>query len=394
MTHPTRRHILGAAAASLAVPALAQTGPLRLGVLTPLTGAGSFDGPRILKAMQAVAGEINAAGGVLGRPIELVVEDDETNPEAAVRAAHKLIDVDRVPAIMGTWASAVTTAVAPVCWESKTFLTTVSGADSITHLPHDGYLIRTQPNNQLQAISHARFIIRHGAKQVFILSIQAPFTAPTERYLTETLTPAGIAIAGSLIYDKDKTSYRSEVDQALRAKPDLIYLNGYAPDVAVVLRDLFRAGYDGGRLTQSYALTAKSLADLPKEVTQGVITAQPSADVDSPAYAAAVKRLGLAAPDSYEAQATDWISIVALTIAHAGEASGTALRDKVREITNSTGEKVFTAVDGLAALKQGRQIKYEGASGPCVFTAIGDITDCKFRFNQADAGAFKLLEVG
>jgi branched-chain amino acid transport system substrate-binding protein len=294
----------------------------------------------------------------------------------------------------GNAASAVTTAVAPVCWESKTFLTTVSGADSITHLPHNGYLIRTQPNNQLQATSHARFIIRHGAKRVFLLSIQAPFTEPTIRYMTETLTPAAVGLVGSLIYDKDKTSYRSEVDQALRAKPDLIYLNGYAPDVAVVLRDLFRAGYDGAKFTQSYALTAKSLADLPKDVTQGVITAQPSADVDSPAYAAAVKRLGVAAPDSYEAQATDWISIVALTIARAGEANGTALRDTVRQITNSNGEKVFTAVEGLAALKQGKEIKYEGASGPCVFTDIGDITDCRFRFNQADNGALKLLEVG
>jgi len=391
----TRRRTLGGAAGlALVRPAWAQTVALRLGVLTPLTGAGSFDGPRMLKAMQAVANDINAAGGLLGRKIELVVEDDETNPEAAVRAAHKLVDVDRVPVIMGTWASAVTTAVAPVCWESKTFLTTVSGADSITHLPHNGYLIRTQPNNQLQSTSHAKFIIRHGAKRVFILSIQAPFTEPTQRYLRETLTPAGVTVAGSLIYDKDKTSYRSEVDEALRATPDLIYLNGYAPDVAVVLRDLFRAGYDGTRFTQSYALTAKSLAEQPKDVTQAVITVQPSADVNSLAYAAATKRLAEPAPDSYEAQATDWISIVALTIARAGEASGTALRDTVRKITNSSGEKVFTAVEGLAALQQGKDIKYEGASGPCVFTDIGDITDCRFRFNQADNGAFKLLEVG
>ena len=70
------------------------------------------------------------------------------------------------------------------------------------------------------------------------------------------------------------------MDQALAAKPDLLYLNGYAPDVAVVLRDLYRAGYDGDRFTQSYALTAKSLEELPKEVTQGVITVQPSADVE------------------------------------------------------------------------------------------------------------------
>ena len=394
MVRLTRRGLLQTTAA-LAVPSIAraQGGALQLGVLTPLTGAGSFDGPRMLKAMQAVANDINAAGGVGGRKIELVVEDDETNPEAAVRAAHKLVDVDKVPVIMGTWASAVTTAVAPVCWESKTFLTTVSGADSITHLPHQGYLIRTQPNNQLQATKHAEFIIRQGSKRVFILAIQAPFAEPTRKYLTDTLTPKNVTIAGSLIYDKDKTSYRSEVDQALKAKPDLLYLNGYAPDVAVVLRDLYRAGYDGDRMCQSYALTAKGLEELPKEVTQGVYTVQPSADVDAPAYAAAAKRLGIATPDSYEAQATDWISIVALTIARAGEATGTAIRDTVRKVTNSDGTKVYTAVDGLAALKQGKEIKYSGASGPCTFTDIGDISDCKFRYNQVEKGAFKFLEV-
>src|ERR1700720_940614 len=197
----------------------AQASPLVLGVLTPLTGAGGFDGPRMLKAIQAVAAEVNGAGGLIGRQIELVVEDDQTNPEAAVRAARKLIDVSKVPVIMGTWASAVTSAVAPVCWESKTFLTTVSGADSITLLPHQGYLIRTQPNNQLQATKHAEFIIRHGSKRVFILAIQAPFAQPTRKYLTDMLTPKGVTVAGSLIYDKDKTSYRSEVDQALRGKP-------------------------------------------------------------------------------------------------------------------------------------------------------------------------------
>ena len=394
MLRLSRRGLLQAAALAAAPPvAQAQNAPLTLGVLTPLTGAGSFDGPRMLKAMQAVADEINAAGGVLGRKIQLTVEDDETNPEAAVRAAHKLVDVDKVPVIMGTWASAVTTAVAPVCWESKTFLTTVSGADSITHLPHQGYLIRTQPNNELQATKHAQFIIKHGSKRVFILAIQAPFAEPTRKYLTETLTPHGVQLTGYLVYDKDKTSYRSEVDQALRTKPDLLYLNGYAPDVAVVLRDLYRAGYDGDRFTQSYALTEKGLSELPKEVTQGVITVQPSADLNSPAYAAAAKRLGIATPDSYVAQATDWISIVTLTIAKAGAATGTAIRDNVRKITNSDGMKVYTAVEGLAALKEGKEVKYSGASGPCTFTDIGDISDCKFAFNRVDNGTFKFIEL-
>src|SRR5579864_1508421 len=223
MVRITRRGLLQTTAA-IAAPAIvrAQGAALSLGVLTPLTGAGSFDGPRMLKAMQAVANDINGAGGLLGRKIELVVEDDETNPEAAVRAARKLIDVDKVPVIMGTWASAVTTAVAPVCWESKTFLTTVSGADNITLLPHQGYLIRTQPNTQLQGRKHCEFIAAYGKKRVFLMSIQAPFAAPMHERSKEILAKNGSELVGGLIYEKDKSTYRSEIDQALKTDPDLI----------------------------------------------------------------------------------------------------------------------------------------------------------------------------
>jgi branched-chain amino acid transport system substrate-binding protein len=382
-----------AAAASLPHRARAQAEPLRLGVLTPLTGAGGADGPRMLKAMQLVADEVNAMGGLLGRKIELVVEDGQTNPEAAVRAARKLIEVNKVPVIMGTWASAVTTAVAPVCWESKTFLTTVSGADSITQLPHQGFLIRTQPNSQLQGKAHAEFIASLGIKRVFVMAIQAPFAIPTRNRLEEILKKNGSELVGALIYEKEKTTYRSEVDEALRAKPDLIYLNGYAPDTIVTLRDIYRAGFTGPRFAQSYAVPAKTLETLPAEVTENIYTGQPSANIGSRPFELAVKRLGIAEPDSYECQATDWISIVVLTIAKAKEATGQALRDNVRKITQGDGEKVASAVEGLKALAEGKEINYEGASGPCDFTDAGDIFDCRFRYVKVEGGKFKFLKV-
>src|SRR5918992_2246132 len=175
--------VASAAAAGLPVAGWAQAEPIKVGILTPLTGAGGNDGPRMLKAMQAVFEEVNKAGGVMGRRISTVIEDDQTNPEAAVRAARKLIEVDRVSVILGTWASAVTSAVAPVCWESKTFLMTVSGADSITQLPHQGFLVRTQPTTKLQATAHATYIAGMGKRRIGILGIQAPFALATEEHL-------------------------------------------------------------------------------------------------------------------------------------------------------------------------------------------------------------------
>ena len=142
-----------------------------------------------------------------------------------------------------------------MCWESKTFLCTVSGADSITLLPHQGYLIRTQPNNHLQAQGTPSSSPPSARKRVFVISIQAPFSqsdaGPRSPTCCRNTAPS---VIGALIYEKDKTTYRSEIDQALRAKPDIIYLNGYAPDVTVVTRDLYRAGYRGRpKCRQSYA---------------------------------------------------------------------------------------------------------------------------------------------
>lgn len=392
----SRRAILtGAAAltAAAAVPARAQAPPIKLGTLTPLTGAGGSYGPSMRKSMSWVVEQVNGAGGVLGRRVELVSEDDQTNPDAGVRAARKLIDVDKVAAVMGTWASSVTTAVAPLCWESKTFLTTVSGSDTITQLPHQGYLVRTQPNTHLQVAKLSAFLLQLGVKRVFILSAQTPFAEPTHKLLAETLPKGGAQVAGQVIYDKDKTTFRSEIDQALRANPDMIYLNGYTPDLTVLMKDLFKAGYSGQRVAQGYAANPKLLASLPTEVTDGIYVISPSPSIDSAAYKRLATALGVEEVDPYSAQCHDHASLVCLAIAKAREATGTAIRDNIRKISQGPGAKVDNAVDGLKLLAQGKEINYEGASGPCDFTETGDIIDTKFRYEQAEKGKLKLLRI-
>ena len=395
----SRRALLGGGAAAAVVATLpravgAQPPVIRLGTLTPLTGSGGAYGPSMRKAMEWVAEEINSAGGVLGHKVQLFSEDDQTNPEAGVRAARKLIDVDKVAAIMGTWASGVTTVVAPLCWESKTFLTTVSGSDTITLLPHQGYLIRTQPNTHLQIGKLGDFLLSLKVKRVFVLGAQTPFAQPSYQRLGEILPKGGAETVGHVIYDRDKPTFRSEVDQALRAKPDMIYLNGYTPDTTILMKELFKAGYTGGKVAQGYAVDAKMLASVPAEVSDGTYTATPSPSVESAGYKRLAKALGTDDLDPYSCQCHDHISLVVLAIAHAkGEATGTAIKDHVRKISQGNGVKVDSAVDGLKLLAQGKAINYEGASGPCDFTDIGDILDCKIKFQQAQGGKLKFVKL-
>lgn len=392
----TRRAALAAATLPLFAPAIAraQGEPIRLGTLVPLTGAGGPYGPSMRRAMEGVVNAVNEAGGVLGRRIQLYGEDDQTNPDAAVRAARKLIDVDKVVAIMGPWASAVTTAVAPLCWESKTMLFTVSGADNITKLPHNGYIIRTQPNSTLQITKLAEFLGQQGAKRIFIIGAQTPFAEPNRIILEREMPKYGGTVLGQVIYDRDKTTFRSEVDQGLRARPDFLFLNGYTPDVTIILRELFRADFRGGKVSPAYAVNAKLLESLPAEVSNGTFTWAPSPAVDSPAFKRLQALLNTADPDPYSCQTNDHAALAILAIAKAGSASAEAIRENVRKISQGSGEKVTDVLDGLKLLAAGKDINYEGASGACDFDEIGDILTCPFRYEVAENQKQRTLRIG
>jgi branched-chain amino acid transport system substrate-binding protein len=390
-----RRVALAGGVAALTSPALvrAQAEPVKLATLTPLTGAGGSYGPSMAKVAAAVVEDVNKAGGVLGRRIVLVSEDDQTSPEPAVRAARKLIDVDKVSAIMGTWASSVTTAVAPLCWESKTFLCTVSGADSITLLPHQGYLIRTQPNSQLQVTRLAEFILSLGARRIFTMIPQTPFTQSTFDILNAVL-PKGGATHQNLIYDDKKNTYRTEVDQALRTSPDMILANGYTPDTVVLLKDLYRAGFKGKIIGFAYSINQKLIDQIGQnEVVEGVYTFAPSPAEGSGAFAKVKAAVGSTSPDPYTCQVYDHINMVLMSMALAKDSSGTAIKDNVRKVSQGGGKPVDNAVDGLKAIAAGEKVDYSGASGPCDFDDKGDILDCKFRFDQIKSGKFTLVKV-
>ncbi len=397
MTNITRRGILttGLAMGSvMAMPAVlrAQTGPIKLGTLTPLTGSGGSYGPSMATAVKKAAEEINKAGGVLGRELLIISEDDQTSPEAGLRAARKLIDIDKVSAIIGTWASAVTTAVVPVCSQSGVFLSTVSGAETITQLPHQGFLIRTQPTTTLQGTKFGEFALSINAKTVAFVSPQTPFTDSQYASLTKVVTAAG-GKTTSLIYDDKKTTLRTEVDQVLRSKPDAIVMGGYTNDTAVLLRDLYRASYRGSLFGFAYAVNKQLVDALPADVSEGIYTLAPSPAEGSNAYKNVAGLIGVDTPDTYSCQVYDHLNLIAMAMAIGKGDTGTVIKDNVRKVSQGGGERVENAVEGLKLIDQAKKVDYDGASGPCDFTEIGDITDAKFRYEQVKGSKITLLKI-
>jgi branched-chain amino acid transport system substrate-binding protein len=382
-----------------AVPALAVAsrharaainGPIRLGALVPLTGAGGVWGPKMALVQKMVVDQVNAAGGIGGQHVEYYYEDDQTNPDAGVLATRKLIDVDHVVAIMGVWSSAVAAPTLPICWQNKVTMLAIASSDSLSALPHQGYFIRTNVDVLLQGQEIGKFAISQGAKNIFVLLAQTPFDIPMMKGLTGTVLAKGIKV-GSLVYDSRKTSFRSEVDQALRASPDLILLGGYPQDNIVLLKDLYRAGYSGKIVGTGTGVTSQLIDGAGKDVVEGLYVVRPSPAVTSTAYHKLQKIVGMDTPDTSLCQCYDQANLALLSIALAGESSGTAIRDNIRKIGGPEGEPVDNAVDGLRLLAQGKKINYEGASGPCEFLPDGNVARAFFRTLRVSGG--KLVNV-
>src|SRR5512137_758733 len=164
----TRRQLIAtplAAAVASALPAsvLAQAGePFRVGALNPITGAGSPYGPGMQKAILMAIEEVNAAGGAGGRKLEAFAEDTQTKPDAAVLAAKKLIDVNKVQAILGTWSSGVTLAVMPLTDEANLIQMNVSGAPAISTLDKKDLVWRYQATNDRFGAAFAEIAAKRG----------------------------------------------------------------------------------------------------------------------------------------------------------------------------------------------------------------------------------------
>jgi branched-chain amino acid transport system substrate-binding protein len=394
----TRRKALLTGAAAVAAPfvittpGFGQTGPIKIAGLVSLTGSGSPFGPNNRISHQAVVDQVNAAGGLLGRKLEYLSEDDQTNAEAGVRGARKLIDVDKVQAIMSVWASAVGSAVLPMCWENKVMMLAISAADSIAALPHQGYFVRTQPHTELQGREFGRFILGQGAKSVYLIMPQTPFTETVFKAIRDTVEPKGVKV-GSAIIDNKKTSFRSEIDEMTRANPDIFMMGGYLAENIVMAKDLFRANFKGKVMGFAYGITPAFVDGAGKEAAEGIFSiADPSPAFDSSAYAklkALVKRDEL---DTFSCQAYDHANLAILSMAKAKDATGTAIRDNIRKIANNdAGTVVDNALDGLKLIAEGKEIKYSGASGPCKFADNGNIIEVLFRTAQVKDG--KIVQV-
>src|SRR5216110_394013 len=145
------------AAGLFAAPAIAQD-TIKIGVTQPLTGAFAASGNYVAQGAKIAEEVINAQGGVLGRKIQLVIEDNKSNPTEAVATAEKLISKDKVPVLMGAWSSTLTLAVMPKLMEYEVpMLVETSSSGKIT-TSGNPYIFRISPPSAVEAVAFAKIV--------------------------------------------------------------------------------------------------------------------------------------------------------------------------------------------------------------------------------------------
>src|SRR3989475_10694780 len=153
-----KKATLAAIALAAGLTTVAAQETIKVGVIQPLTGAFAASGNYVANGAKIAADEINGKGGVLGKKLELVIEDNKSNPTEAAAVAEKLIVRDKVPVIMGAWGSGFTLAIMPKLMEYKVpMLVETSSAGKIT-TSGNPYIFRISPPSAVEAVPCAKIV--------------------------------------------------------------------------------------------------------------------------------------------------------------------------------------------------------------------------------------------
>lgn len=385
-----------AAIATLALPATVRAAEtVSIGSLTPNTGGGGPFGPNITASHKRVADLVNAQGGVLGREVDLIQENSETNPETAVRAADKLINVNKVMAILGTWSSSVTLGIMPKCQEANVIQMCTSSSAEIPKRDAKGLVFNFQPLSPIWGRAIANLAMRRGYRTYEVMALNNDFTISMIDGFVEVVGRDRIA-REPFYYNEGQSSYRSEVGQLLEGNPEAVFIPAYVTDFTSVYKEIYRQGYEGQVITVSIA-TGPKFKEAIGDAANGIIHGFPVPSLNSAAYEQYLEEAGL--EDTGEVQhpfgtaGRDQMSVLLLAIEKAGTTETVEVAKAIWDVTTGSGKTtVYNVSDGLAALRAGEEINYSGASSSVEFDEDGMVMGRDFQLYEIRDGKDVVLE--
>jgi len=209
---------------------------VKIGVTQPLTGAFAASGNYVAQGAKLAEEEINKAGGVLGKKIELIVEDNKSNPTEAVATAEKLIVKDKVPVMMGAWSSTLTLAIMPKLEEYKVpMLVETSSSGKIT-TSGNPYIFRISPTSEMEAKAFAPLFKSLGIKKADFLATNNDFGLGASKEFAEVAQKEGIEIGIKETMDPKATDFSAQLAKIKASGGDTLFVTTAVEQITLVLK--------------------------------------------------------------------------------------------------------------------------------------------------------------
>jgi branched-chain amino acid transport system substrate-binding protein len=232
----TYRTGLLAAAVALACTATSAFAQIKIGVNQPLTGPVAASGNFVVNGARIAADEINARGGVLGQKIELVVEDNKSNPTEAVAVAEKLIVRDKVPVMMGAWSSTYTLAVMPKLMEYKVpMLVETSSSDKIT-VSGNPYIFRISPTSGMEATAFANRVGTMKIRKADFLVVNNDWGKGAADVFGKMLKEKGVAIGTVETMDASAQDLNAQLSKIKSSDADTLFVTTAVEQLTLILK--------------------------------------------------------------------------------------------------------------------------------------------------------------
>lgn len=339
-------------------PAIAQTTEtFKIGIISPMSGPNARYGAFANKGAALAAKEINAAGGVLGKQIQLVSGDSQCVPAEGVAATQRMISLEKTPIIIGDVCSSVTLAMQPLAEESKVLLVNAASSNpDITYKSGVGgfkWTFRNYPTDEVRAATVLEYAAKtKGYKKFAVLSVDSDYGRGaikfTKRYLPKY---PGAEILSEDYYKDSETDFRSVLSKIRRSGAQAIILYGQADTTPIIARQMLELGLAGkvALVGNGEFNTKDTIAAAPKVMNGAVEAAAWLPEVPAPRSQKFVedykKANGGEMPNNHAYTHYDTVQLVAQAIRNANSLKGEDIRNALAKIKYDSPMGVVTFDD-------------------------------------------------
>jgi ABC-type branched-subunit amino acid transport system substrate-binding protein len=361
-------------------------GTLKLGTLLPQTGSLAFLGPPEFAGVDLATKDINDAGGVNGKQVEVTNSDSgDTSTDTASQSVDRLLS-NNVDAIIGAASSSVSLSVIDkITGAGVVQISPANTSDELTNYADKGLYFRTAPPDVLQGRVLGDLILADGNSTVGILALQDSYGTGLADNATKAIEGGGGQVVEKVVYDPKAASFATEVGKIKAADPEAIAVIAF-DETKKIIPEMVKQGI-GPDKKKIYFVDGNLAGydkDFPKGTLTGVKGTLPGVVADDSFKARLMTVDPKLTEFAYAPESYDATILVALAAQAAGDDSGASIASKMQEVS-AGGEKCTSFKDCVALIKAGKDIDYDGVSGPIEFNAKGDPSEATIGIYQYGA---------